>query len=319
MIRTALNALLGIEHPILQGGMAWVATWQLVAAVSEAGGLGIIGAGSAPASYVREQIHQVRQATDKPFGVNVPLFNSFTDEVVKVCIEERIPVMTTGAGNPIPFVEPLKNAGIVVIPVVASTALARRLERSGVDALIAEGEESGGHIGTVTTIALVPQVVDIVSIPVIAAGGIADGRGLAAALALGAVGIQMGTRFICTTECIAHEDYKQAILKANERSTMVTGSSMGHPVRCLRNQCTLGFEELERRGASEEEVVAFGTGRLRAAAIDGDVVNGSMMAGQSVGLVHDIVPAAEVIRRTIKEASDLIRKSSELVTAGDGQ
>jgi len=318
MIRTALNALLGIEHPILQGGMAWVATWQLAAAVSEAGGLGIIGAGSAPASYVRDQIHLVSQATTKPFGVNVPLFNSFADEVVQVCAEERVPVMTTGAGNPTPYIEPLKQAGVKVIPVVASTALARRLERAGVDALIAEGEESGGHIGTVSTMALVPQVVDVVSIPVIAAGGIADGRGLAAALALGAVGIQMGTRFVCTTECIAHDNYKQAIVKANERSTMVTGGSLGHPVRCLRNQCTLGFEELERRGAPEEEVIAFGTGRLRAAAIDGDVVNGSLMAGQSAGLVHDIVPAAEVIRRVIEQASEVLNKLGAFVSAGEG-
>lgn len=313
MIHTALTDLLGIEHPIIQGGMAWVATWQLVVAVSEAGGLGIIGAGSAPAGYVRDQIHQVRQHTDKPFGVNVPLFNSFVDQVVAVCIEERVPIMTTGAGNPIPYIEPLKQAGILVIPVVASTALARRLERSGADALIAEGEESGGHIGAVTTVSLVPQVVDVVSIPVIAAGGIADGRGLAAALALGAVGVQMGTRFVCTTECIAHEAYKEAILKANERSTMVTGVSLGHPVRCLRNQCTQGFDELERRGASEAEVVAFGTGRLRAAAIEGDVVNGSMMAGQISGMIHDIVPAGEVVRRTVIEAEQVIARMQTLV------
>lgn len=313
MIRTALTDLLGIEHPIIQGGMAWVATWQLVVAVSEAGGLGIIGAGSAPPAYVRDQIHQVRQHTSKPFGVNVPLFNSFVDQVVAVCIEEHVPIMTTGAGNPIPYIEPLKQAGILVIPVVASTALARRLERSGADALIAEGEESGGHIGAVTTVSLVPQVVDAVSIPVIAAGGIADGRGLAAALALGAVGVQMGTRFVCTTECIAHEAYKEAILKANERSTMVTGVSLGHPVRCLRNQCTQGFDELERRGASEAEVVAFGTGRLRAAAIEGDVVNGSMMAGQISGMIHDIVPAGEVVRRTVIEAEQVIARMQTLV------
>jgi enoyl-[acyl-carrier protein] reductase II len=308
MIRTALTTLLGIEHPVIQGGMAWVATWQLVVAVSEAGGLGIIGAGSAPATYVREQIHQVRQRTTRPFGVNVPLFNSFADQVVAICIEEQVPVMTTGAGNPIPYIESLKRAGIIVIPVVASTALAKRLERSGADALIAEGLESGGHIGAVTTAALLPQVVDAVGIPVVAAGGIADGRGLAAALALGAVGVQMGTRFVCSTECIAHDDYKQAILKANERSTMVTGVSLGHPVRSLRNQCTIGFDELERRGASEAEVVAFGTGRLRAAAIEGDVVNGSMMAGQISGLIHDIVPAGDIVRRTVAEAEQAISR-----------
>ncbi|NLV73395.1 MAG: enoyl-[acyl-carrier-protein] reductase FabK [Chloroflexi bacterium] len=313
MLQTPLTKLLKIPHPILQGGMAWVATWELAAAVSNAGSLGIIGAGSAPASFVREQITQLRRATDKPFGVNVPLFNSFADEVIAVCIEERISVMTTGAGNPVPYIEPLKSAGIIVIPVVASTALARRLERSGADALIAEGEESGGHIGTVSTLALVPQVVDTVSIPVIAAGGIADGRGLAAALALGAAGVQMGTRFIATDECIAHPLYKEAIVKANERSTMVTGYSLGHPVRSLRNQCSIGFEELERRGTSEEEVIAFGTGRLRAAVIDGDVINGSLMAGQSAGMVHDIVSAQTVIERTVAQAQALLATAPQYV------
>jgi len=230
-----MTDLLGIDYPIMQGGMAWVATWHLASAVSEAGGLGIIGAGSAPVSWVREQIQQVRAHTSRPFGVNIPLFSPETEQVIELVIAERVPVLTTGAGNPAPYVERLKEAGVMVIPVVASVALAKRLERAGVDAVIAEGEESGGHIGNVSTMALVPQVADAVSLPVIAAGGIADGRGLVAALALGAVGVQMGTRFVCTTECTAHPNYKESIVKAGDRSTLVTGVTIGHPVRCLRN------------------------------------------------------------------------------------
>lgn len=313
MLETALTRLLGIDYPILQGGMAWVATAELVSAVSEAGGLGILGAGSAPPSWIRAQIGRVREMTNRPFGVNVPLFNAAVDEVVQVCIEERVPVMTTGAGNPTPYIAGLKAAGIIVIPVVASASFAKRLERMGADAVIAEGLESGGHIGSVTSLALLPQVVDEVSIPVIAAGGLGDGRGLAAALALGAAGVQMGTRFICTDECIAHINYKEAIIKANERSTMVTGMSLGHPVRCLRNPMARDFEELEKRGASEQEIVEFGTGRLRMAVMDGDVVKGSMMAGQIAGLVHDIVPAAEVLRRTTAEAEAIMRRLGAMV------
>ncbi|MCD6518816.1 MAG: nitronate monooxygenase, partial [Anaerolineae bacterium] len=210
MLKTALTELLGITYPILQGGMAWVATWELVVPVSEAGGLGILGAGNAPVDWVREQVRQIKAHTKKPFGVNIPLFSPYVDEVMEICIQERVPVVTTGAGNPTPYIKPLQDAGTVVIPVVASSALARRLERAGANALVAEGEESGGHIGTVSTMALVPQVVDAVKIPVIAAGGIGDGRGLAAALALGAAGVQMGTRFICTEECTAHINYKKA-------------------------------------------------------------------------------------------------------------
>ena len=313
MLQTDLTRLLGIDYPIFQGGMAWVATAELVGAVSEAGALGIVGAGSAPAEWVRTQIRRVREMTDRPFGVNVPLFNAFVDDVVKVCIEERVPIMTTGAGNPTPYIPSLKAAGIIVIPVVASASFARRLERTGVDAVIAEGLESGGHIGAVTSLALLPQVVDAVSIPVIAAGGMGDGRGLAAALALGASGIQMGTRFVCTDECIAHLNYKEAIVKANERSTMVTGMSLGHPVRCLRNPMSRDFDELERRGASEQEIIEFGTGRLRMAAMEGDVVKGSMMAGQIAGLVHDIVPVAEVLRRTTDEAETVMRRMGAMV------
>lgn len=315
MLKTPLTELLHIDYPILQGGMAWVGTWELVTAVSEGGGLGILGAGSAPLSWVAEQLAHIRAHTDRPFGVNVPLFNTVADELIAYCLEQRVPVLTTGAGNPAPYVEPAKAAGVTFIPVVASVQLARRLERAGVDAIIAEGEESGGHIGSVTTMALLPQVVDAVSIPVIAAGGIGDGRGLAAALALGAAGVQMGTRFVCTTECIAHDNYKQAILKANERSTMVTGASLGHPVRCLRNPMARDYEELERRGASEQELVEFGTGRLRNAVMLGDVIHGSVMAGQISGLVRDIVPAAEVLRRTVAEAEQVLGQLGAMVRA----
>ncbi len=313
MLSTPLNELLGIQHPILQGGMAWVATWELAVAVSEGGGLGILGAGSAPVGFIAQQIAAVQAHTSRPYGVNVPLFSPCAEEVLALCAAQRVPVVTTGAGNPAPHIAPLKEAGIIVIPVVGSAALARRLERSGADAVIAEGLESGGHIGTVTTMALVPQVVDAVGVPVIAAGGFADGRGLAAALALGAAGVQMGTRFICTDECIAHTRYKQAIVGANERSTMVTGASLGHPVRCLRNPMSRDFDELERRGASEQEIIEFGTGRLRLAAMEGDVTHGSLMAGQIAGLVHDVVPAAEVLRRTVAEAEQILARLPHLI------
>ncbi len=282
--------------------MAWVATWELAAAVSEGGGLGILGAGNAPVDWVRGQIRNMKEHTTRPYGLNVPLFSPCVDEVIALCIEERVPVVTTGAGNPTPYIGPLKEAGAIVMPVVASGALAKRLVRVGADAVIAEGEESGGHIGSVSTMALVPQVVDAVTVPVIAAGGVGDGRGLAAALTLGAAGVQMGTRFICTCECIAHGNYKEAIIKANERSTMVTGATIGHPVRCLRNPMSRDFEELERRGASDQEIIEFGTGRLRRAVVEGDVTYGSVMAGQVSGLVHDVVPAAELVRRTVAEA-----------------
>ncbi len=312
MLTTALTELLGIPHPIVQGGMAWVATWELAAAVSEGGGLGILGAGSAPVDWVRGQIRSLKAHTTRPFGLNVPLFSPFVEEVVALCIAERVPVVTIGAGNPTPYIGPLKEAGAIVIPVVASGALAKRLVRSGADAVIAEGEESGGHIGSVSTMALVPQVVDAVTVPVIAAGGVGDGRGLAAALALGAAGVQMGTRFICTCECIAHSNYKAAIIKANERSTMVTGASIGHPVRCLRNPMARAFEELEQGGATDEEIIAFGTGRLRRAVVEGDVASGSVMAGQVAGLVHDIVPAAELVRRTVAEAEAALDRLNAL-------
>lgn len=302
MIRTPICDLLGIEHPILQGGMAWVATAELVTAVSEAGALGILGAGNAPPEWVREQIRAIRARTDRPFGVNVPMFSPTVEESLRVCVEEQVPVVTTGAGNSGRFIPMLKEAGIKVVPVVASVALAKRLVRAGADAVIAEGMESGGHVGDVCTLPLVPQVVDAVDVPVIAAGGFADGRGLAAALALGAAGIQMGTRFICTEECIAHPNYKQRIVQANDRATIVTGYALGHPVRAIRNPMTTYFAELERKGVDEAELIALGTGKLRLAVEQGDVEQGSLMAGQVAGLIHDVVPVRDLIQRIIAEA-----------------
>jgi enoyl-[acyl-carrier protein] reductase II len=320
MIRTPLCELLGIEHPILQGGMAWAANAELAAAVSNAGGLGIVGAGNAPPEAVRRELHLVRELTDRPFGANVPVFTAGVEETLQVFVDEGVSVVTVGGGNAGPYLEPLQRAGIRVIPVVASVALARRTARQGVDALIAEGQESGGHIGDVATLPLVPQVVDAVDIPVVAAGGIADGRGLAAALALGAVGVQMGTRFICATECQAHRNYKQKIVRAHDRSTMVTGGSFGHPVRCIRGPFVRRFEEVERRGVSEEEFLDLGAGTLRAAIVDGDVERGSVMAGQSAGLVDDVVPVKVLIERIMTEAETVIRRNAaQVFPAADSQ
>lgn len=317
MIHTALCDLLGIPHPIIQGGMAWVATAPLVAAVSEAGGLGVIGAGNAPPAWVIQQIHDVRGRTHRPFGVNVPLFSPYVDQVIELCIQEHVPVVTTGAGNPGPYLESLHEAGIKVFPLVSSVALAKRLARQGIDGLVVEGHESGGHVGDVATLPLVPQIVDAVQVPVIAAGGIADGRGIAAVLALGAVGVQMGTRFICTTECTAHENYKIKIVKAGDRGTIVTGTSLGHPVRALRNRMGREFARMEREAqVSEEELIAFGTGKLRLAAEEGDVEGGSVMAGQVCGLVDDIVPVAELIERMICQAEVQIAALNRLRKPG---
>ena len=246
--------LLGIEYPIIQGGMAWVATAELAAAVSNAGGLGLIAAGGAPADVVREQIKKARTLTDKPFGVNVMLMSPFSDEVMEVVIEEKPAVVATGAGNPGKYIERLKEAGIKIMPVIASVAMAKRMEKAGADAVIAEGTEAGGHIGELTTMVLTPQVVDAVSIPVVSAGGYADSRGTKAAFALGADGIQVGTRFICSTECIAHENYKNAVLKAKDRDAVVTGRSTGAPVRALKNKLTKEYQRLEKEGASAEEI-----------------------------------------------------------------
>jgi len=313
LIRTPLCDLLGIEHPIVQGGMAWVATAALTAAVSEAGALGILGGGNAPPDYVRAQVRETKRRTRKPFGVNIPLFSPYVDDVVSICIEEGVRVVATGAGNPGPIIPRLKEAGILVMPVVASVALAKRLERMGADIIVAEGMESGGHIGEVTTLPLVPQVVDAVKVPVVAAGGIADGRGLAAALALGAVGIQMGTRFVCTSECEVHPNYKDKIVRAGDRATMVTGTSLGHPVRSLRNPMSHEFDELERRGASEQEIIEFGTGKLRLAVVEGDVNHGTVMAGQVAGMVNDIVPCKELVERIVAQAEDVLKSMPRFV------
>jgi len=307
MIHTALCDLLGIPHPIIQGGMAWVSTSELVTAVSNAGGLGVIGAGNAPPQWVSQQIGAVRQQSDHPFGVNVPLFSPWAEQVLRLCAEEKVPVVTTGAGNPGPYIAPLREAGVKVFPLVSSVALARRLARQGVDGLIVEGQESGGHIGDVSTMPLIPQVVDAVEVPVVGAGGIADGRGLAAVLALGAVGVQMGTRFICTCECAVHASYKDKIVKAGDRATVITGASLGHPVRTLKNRMTREMAQLESQAQiGEQELIAFGTGKLRLAAEQGDVENGSVMAGQCCGLIADVVPVAVLIERMIRQAEEQI-------------
>ena len=293
--------LLGIEYPIIQGGMAWVATAELAAAVSNAGGLGLIAAGGAPADVVREQIKKARTLTDKPFGVNVMLMSPFSDEVMEVVIEEKPAVVATGAGNPGKYIERLKEAGIKIMPVIASVAMAKRMEKAGADAVIAEGTEAGGHIGELTTMVLTPQVVDAVSIPVVSAGGYADSRGTKAAFALGADGIQVGTRFICSTECIAHENYKNAVLKAKDRDAVVTGRSTGAPVRALRNKLTKEYQRLEKEGASAEEIEELGVGGLRRAFQDGDIENCPLMAGQSAAMVHEIQPCSEIVKDYFKD------------------
>ncbi|HYE80536.1 MAG TPA: enoyl-[acyl-carrier-protein] reductase FabK [Clostridia bacterium] len=302
MFKTPLCDVLGIKYPILQGGMAWVATAELAAAVSNAGGLGIIGAGNAPGDYVRKEIKKVKELTDKPFGVNIMLLSPFVDEVIEAVYEERVPVITTGAGNPGKYIARFKEIGTKIIPVVPAVALAKKMEQEGVDAVIAEGTESGGHVGELTTMALVPQVVDAVNIPVIAAGGMADGRGLISALALGAVGVQMGTVFVCASECTAHENYKLAIIKAGDRGTAVTGRVTGHPVRILKNKLAREFEKLEKANAGAEEYEKLGVGRLKAAVVDGDADYGSVMAGQISGLVKEIKPAKDIIENIMKEA-----------------
>lgn len=309
-MKTEITKLLEIEYPIIQGGMAWVAEYHLAAAVSEAGGLGIIGAANAPADWVRQQIREAKKLTEKPFGVNIMLMSPYADEVAKAVAEEGVKVVTTGAGSPEKYMELWKNAGIKVIPVVASVALAKRMERCGADAVIAEGTESGGHIGEATTMVLVPQVADAVSIPVIAAGGIADGRGIAAAFMLGAKGVQMGTHFIVTNECQVHENYKNMIIKARDIDTRVTGRTTGHPVRALRNKMTGEYLKKEAEGASFEELELLTLGGLRKAVVDGDVKNGSVMSGQSAGLVKEKMTCEELIHKLVKETEELLKGTS---------
>ena len=305
-MKTEVTELLGIEYPIIQGGMAWVAEYHLAAGVSNAGGLGLIGAASAPEEWVREQIREAKKLTDKPFGVNIMLMSPYADEVAKVVAEEGVKVVTTGAGNPEKYMKMWKEAGVKVIPVVASVALAKRMERCGADALVAEGTEAGGHIGENTTMVLVPQIVDAVNIPVIAAGGIADGRGIAAAFMLGARAVQIGTHFVATKESMVHENYKNAILKAKDIDSRVTGRTTGHPVRALRNQMTKQYLDMEKAGASFEELEHLTLGGLRRAVVDVDVVNGSVMAGQSAAMVKEILSCEELIQKLVKETDALI-------------
>ena len=304
-MQTEVTRLLGIEYPIIQGGMAWVAEYHLAAGVSEAG-LGLIGAASAPADWVRDQVRKAKELTDKPFGVNIMLMSPYADEVAKVIVEEGVKVVTTGAGNPEKYMKMWKEAGVKVIPVVASVALAKRMERCGADALVAEGCEAGGHIGESTTMVLVPQIVDAVSIPVIAAGGIADGRGIAAAFMLGAKGVQMGTHFVVTDESQVHENYKERIIKAKDIDSRVTGRTTGHPVRALRNDMTRKYLELENAGAEFEELEKLTLGGLRKAVVEGDVKNGSVMAGQIAGMGKERMSCKDLIQKLVTETDALI-------------
>ncbi len=302
----AVCELLGIDYPIIQGGMAWLSTAELVSAVSNAGGLGVIGSGDAPTEWLKGQIRQTRERTNRPFGVNIMMISPFLADNLKLVVEEKVKILTFGGGNPGAYVARLKEAGIMVMPVVSSVALARRLERVGADAVIAEGMESGGHVGETTTMALVPQVVGSLKIPVIAAGGIADGRGLVAALSLGARGVQMGTRFICSSECIAHPRFKEQILQAQDRATVVTGISTGHPVRCLHNKLTYRFSEMEKAGASTAQLEELGRGRLSLGVMQGDIEEGSLMAGQIAGLIKEIKPVKAIIQDIMVEAEQII-------------
>lgn len=306
-MKTRVTKLIGTEYPIIQGGMAWVAEARLAAAVSAAGGLGMIGAANAPAEWVREQVREVRRRTDRPFGVNIMLMSPYASEVAQMIAEEKVPVVTTGAGSPEKYIKMWKDADIKVIPVIASVALAKRMERCGADGVVAEGCESGGHIGEVTTMVLVPQIVDAVGIPVIAAGGIADGRGVAAAFMLGAEGVQLGTHFVVTKESTVHNNYKQAILKAKDIDTRVTGRSTGNPVRGLRNQTTKKYLDMEQAGIGAEELELLTLGGLRKAVVEGDVINGSVMAGQSAGLVREELTCLELIQKLVTETDHLIK------------
>lgn len=305
-MKTRVTELLQIEYPIIQGGMAWVAEHHLATAVSEAGGFGLIGAASAPPEIVREEIRKAKELTDKPFGVNIMLLNPNADEVAKIVVEEGIQAVTTGAGNPEKYMSMWKEAGVKVIPVVASVAMAKRMERYGADAVVAEGMEAGGHIGNQTTMALIPQIVDAVNIPVIAAGGIGDGRGIAASFMLGAEGVQMGTRFVVADESIVHENYKNRIVKAKDIDSVVTGQSTGHPVRCLRNQMTKEYIKKEQEGVPFEELERMTLGSLRKAVMDGDILNGTVMAGQIAGLVSKRQSCKEILQEIMGEAEKLL-------------
>ena len=314
MIHTDVCDRIGIEYPIFQGGMAWVSEHVLAAAVSNAGGLGIISAMNAPGEYLRKEIRACREMTDRPLGVNVMLMSPHAPEVAKVILEEKVPVVTTGAGLPGVYMKEWVPAGIKVVPVVPSVAIAKRVAREGATAVIAEGCESGGHVGELTTMALVPQVVDAVDVPVLAAGGIADGRGIAAAFMLGARGVQVGTRFLCATECQVHPNYKKKILAARDIDTVVTGKRLGHPVRCLKNPFARAFGQMEYDSSlTNEEIEKFGAGSLRKAAVEGDMENGSIMAGQIAALVKEEQPAAQIIREMFAQAEQLLAEAAKWV------
>lgn len=313
MIHTPLCDLLGIEYPVFQGGMAWIADGKLAAAVSDGGGLGIIAAGNAPADYVREQIQIAKGLTDRPFGVNIMLMSPFVDDVAQVVAQEKVAVVTTGAGNPAKYMKLWQEAGIRVIPVVASVAMAKLMTRQGASALIAEGGESGGHVGELTTMVLVPQICDATDLPVIAAGGIADGRGVAAAFMLGACGVQMGTRFLSAEECSIHPTYKERILKANDLCTMVTGKRLGHPVRSLRTAFARNYAKAEYGGVDDETLEAMGTGALRKAVENGDLEEGCFLSGQVAAMVHKVQPAAEIVREVIEEAEPVLKGATKWV------
>lgn len=305
MFNSILCSKLGIKYPIIQGGMAWIADSSLASAVSNAGGLGLI-TGNAPVEWVREEIRRAKKLTDKPFGVNIMLLNENAKEIAELICEEGVKVVTTGAGNPGKYIDMWKAHGITVIPVVASTALAKRMERSGVDAVIAEGCEAGGHIGELTTMALVPQIVDSVNIPVIAAGGIGDGRGVAAAFMLGAEGVQVGTRFLVAKECTVHQNYKEKVIKSKDIDSVVTGRSTGHPVRVIRNKLSRQFQLLEKEGAPTYKLEELGKGALPKAAKEGDIEMGSVMAGQIAGLINKEGSCKEIIEEMFKEAKERI-------------
>ncbi len=314
MLKTDICKLINIKYPVIQGGMAWAATAELAAAVSNAGGLGIIGAGNAPADVVISEIRKAKELTDKPFGVNVYFMSPFVDEVIEAILEEGVAVVTTGAGNPSKYVQAFKDKGIKVFPLTSSVALARRLEKTGVDGFIAEGMECGGHVGELTTMALVPQIVDAVNVPVIAAGGIFDGRGMAAALCLGAQGVQMGTRFLASKECVAHDNYKQALIKCKDRDTVLTGYS-GHYVRVVKNKLSKEFDQRIKDGAGMEELAELGSGKLRMAVVDGDCQQGSVMAGQVAAMIKDIESCEEIVQDVVlgaeKILSSFCRKEGE--------
>ncbi len=308
MFDKTIEKLLNIKYPIIQGGMAWISDSSLASAVSEAGGLGVIAAGGAPGEIVRQEIIKTKKMTDKPFAVNVMLLSEFADEVAKVVIEEKVPIVITGAGSPEKYLEGWHQNNIKVIPVVPSVLLATRMEKLGVDAVVVEGMEAGGHIGELTTMALLPQVVDAVNIPVIAAGGIADGRGFAAVVMLGANGVQVGTRFLVANECTVHENYKEQILKARDTDTIVTGRVTGHPVRALKNKLAREFIKLEKNGASIAELEALGVGKLQKAAREGDIAGGALMAGQIAGLVCKKQSAKEIVEEIYNQGLEVLKK-----------